>query len=419
MSVNVKQNGALTKVGGLYKESTPMSVAEYYSTDEHKVGVNTDGKPLYQKTYIWQGEIAPNGYTVLDANLLSTSVDDFLLVNAEYRASSTTGGALLANIYTNSMGGKIAEVSINTANGLYIENMTSLYIRQAKVTVQYTKTTDNATGGVYAPIIPMQMASKYSTDEKVVGQWTDGKPLYQRTVTATSNVATQDGSWADISNAMSPTISNAEKLVDAQLHGTVNIDYSQLRFTVDSGVIKCASKVSGNGWYTGLLVTFFYTKTTDTANTGLYSDDEATLGMLGDVDLENLADGDIIKYNGTSGKFENVPKEVYSTTEQVIGTWVDGKPLYRRKLPTVTMASSGGYTYTHNIGIKYYINIGGTCTVNNQPTRPQAFPFFQSRWSSYCNVQNTEENEIIFDSTWNNNTIDCYIEYTKVADYPS
>lgn len=32
-----------------------------------------------------------------------------------------------------------------------------------------------------------------------------------------------------------------------------------------------------------------------------------SLVELSDVDLENLADGDIIRYNGTSGKFENVP----------------------------------------------------------------------------------------------------------------
>lgn len=38
-----------------------------------------------------------------------------------------------------------------------------------------------------------------------------------------------------------------------------------------------------------------------------------SLAELSDVDLENLADGDIIRYNGTSGKFENVKKFTQTT----------------------------------------------------------------------------------------------------------
>ena len=108
------------------------------------------------------------------------------------------------------------------------------------------------------------------------------------------------------------------------------------------------------------VVTLQYTKTTDTAGTGLYSDDEATLGMLGDVDLENLADGDIIKYNGTSGKFENVAKEVYSTEEQVIGTWVDGSTLYRKTLfiDKSDLTSQGSNNYKYSVALSYNRIIG-------------------------------------------------------------
>lgn len=107
--------------------------------------------------------------------------------------------------------------------------------------------------------------------------------------------------------------------------------------------------------------------------------------------------------------------EIYSTAERIIGEW-DGKPLYRRILPQVQI-SSGAVTYTHNIGIKYYINIGGTCTVNGQNTISRPFPFYQNRWSGFCGIQATDADTITFDSNWNNDTIDCYIEYTKEADY--
>jgi hypothetical protein len=41
----------------------------------------------------------------------------------------------------------------------------------------------------------------------------------------------------------------------------------------------------------------------------------------------------------------NVGKEVYSTTEQVIGTWIDGKPLYRRVLTTYSTQEDTNYKY--------------------------------------------------------------------------
>ena len=107
--------------------------------------------------------------------------------------------------------------------------------------------------------------------------------------------------------------------------------------------------------------------------------------------------------------------EHYTTAERIIGTW-DGKPLYRRILPQISM-NSGGYSYTHNIGVKYYINFGGHCTVNGTPSQNLPFPFYQNRWNGYCAIQSTDNNSIVFDATWNNNTIDCYIDYTTEADY--
>ena len=140
---------------------------------------------------------------------------------------------------------------------------------------------------------------------------------------------------------------------------------------------------------------------------------------LGDIDITSPSNGQILSYDNGSWINTNAPSggsQDYTTNETVIGTW-DGKPLYRKILPTVTMPYSGGYTYTHNLGIKYYINIAGHCTVNNIATQPLPFPFIQLRWSGYCNIQSTDNNSITFDATWNGNTIDCYIEYTKESDY--
>ena len=59
------------------------------------------------------------------------------------------------------------------------------------------------------------------------------------------------------------------------------------------------------------------------------------------------------KYNALNRKFD------YSTDEQVIGTWIDGKTLYRKVLHynELTVADTATRTIlTHNIGIGTVVN---------------------------------------------------------------
>lgn len=80
----------------------------------------------------------------------------------------------------------------------------------------------------------------------------------------------------------------------------------------------------------------------------------STLASLTDVDLSNLEDGQIIKWDATNSKWVNTNESggggsshTYSTTEQVIGTWIDGKPLYQKsyELPnTVNISNSTNLT---------------------------------------------------------------------------
>ena len=46
-----------------------------------------------------------------------------------------------------------------------------------------------------------------------------------------------------------------------------------------------------------------------------------------------------IKYN-----LGDLGKEVYSTNETVIGTWIDGKPLYRKVIENVAVPSGSSWT---------------------------------------------------------------------------
>lgn len=60
----------------------------------------------------------------------------------------------------------------------------------------------------------------------------------------------------------------------------------------------------------------------------------STFSGLEDVSFSNLQNGQVPKYNSTTQKWENgaetTPTHNYSTTERVIGKWIDGKPIYEK-----------------------------------------------------------------------------------------
>ena len=56
----------------------------------------------------------------------------------------------------------------------------------------------------------------------------------------------------------------------------------------------------------------------------------------------------------------------YSTTEHIVGTWIDGRPIYEITLDVNTTLSSGENTLYHSISdLDMCIFITGCCTYNN------------------------------------------------------
>ena len=70
------------------------------------------------------------------------------------------------------------------------------------------------------------------------------------------------------------------------------------------------------------------------------------------VDTENVEDK---TSNAPSMRLtQEMIKEKYSTDEQVIGTWIDGKPLYRKVIEMGNMTKENYKIKAHNIkNIKY------------------------------------------------------------------
>lgn len=175
--------------------------------------------------------------------------------------------------------------------------------------------------GLYKVKVPIQSGDIYSTQERQVGVWTDGKPLYQKTIIGTTITGQTSDSHAH-------GISNIDEIIDADVncHFSANDYWRKLNFTCSIGETQSAWNAGfavdttniifqvGNSFAGGVdkwYATIKYTKTTDVAGSGEY-----------------VPSGDKAVH--------------YSENEEVIGTWIDGSTLYRK---TVNVGSFPNCTH--------------------------------------------------------------------------
>lgn len=158
----------------------------------------------------------------------------------------------------------------------------------------------------------VMMSDYYSEDEQVVGRWTDGKPVYQKSIHFSSPVTVAKYGTSGTTIA---TIANIEQIISSTYstfqNGSSNEEKS-LMFWIENNDIK-ASDMFSHQYYSGQFTdfTFQYTKTTDAAGTG-----------------------------PTKGNLIYLPA-LYSEEEREVGVWKDGKPLYQK---VITGNFNGSYT---------------------------------------------------------------------------
>lgn len=175
--------------------------------------------------------------------------------------------------------------------------------------------------------IPDLLANKfskgdlYSTNEHMIGQWVDGKPLYRyvyRDIWVRDTNQTRHWTTIISSEDLPDNIENVIKIESSvptvtmdYLNNTVSGILSQVGYR--SGAITglvagdtWISRAGENGyWFPTLIIT--YTKTTDSA-----------IAIGSDTD--------------------------YSTEEKIIGTWIDGKPIYQRTFEIQSFTANPDYT---------------------------------------------------------------------------
>ena len=312
--------------------------AQVYSFEETQVGVWTDGKPLYQRSFNFNNRTISN--KAWTNNICGTSSSGIKIVSYEgwfgysYQGYSVPRYAKFD--YYRSPDEYFTAVCNSSLNDLNVRpNFGSETMTLSDATIWYTKDSDTAGSGGYqaygfSPII-------YSEQEREVGVWIDNKPLYQKTVVRN---ATYQGNTtltlSEIDNTME--IKNAFGIHAVETLGSVyayNIcSCKYIEFPVDIDATGATNKyqfnLSSMSIPHHIALVIQYTKTTDTAGSGSYN----TLG---------------------------VPNVHYTSDWHVVGTWWNGKPIYEKTfhyttadLPTDRMTLEKLYDFDELVGIDGY-----------------------------------------------------------------
>lgn len=289
----VDENGtAMTQRSGLQFDGA--TVTDDSVNDKTVVTITGGGGNVYGAFIDTSRELV--SYTTFRGSMTYTATEDcfvaFYMVN---KANDTTriqiGGVDVAEWGRSSIIPDTAIIPVKKGQVVSVANADSSYDSG-----YWVFGVTQGTNGIFTPII-------YSDTERVVGVWRDNKPLYQKTVYVGSISAGSGVSLAhNIANI--DTIANYEGIgfntVESRWNTLPRVDddvtYQRgLAVGATNIVIWGASNVQA---MTNVSVTIWYTKSTDVAGSGNWNTD-------------------------------GVPTVHYSTSEQVIGTWIDGKPIYQ------------------------------------------------------------------------------------------
>lgn len=220
----------------------------------------------------------------------------------------------------------------------------------------------------------------YSTDEKMIGKWTDGKPLYQKTIEISSVTRK---SW----NSTAHGISNIDKVVKYEGFLLKSNGAIQSLGTDDAEkIMGFASRTNVELWLDldlssaqGAIVTIQYTKTTDTSTVP-------------------ISDGND-----------------YSTDEQIVGTWINGKPLYQKTIVKNNFEVRQNASFAHGISNVDHIFIKEGHLTDNGDSCIVPLVWSDSYDGVYVNATN-----VVFKGTgvWGaetTRTIYLTVQYTKTT----
>lgn len=348
---------------GKYRTSDEGGGGASALTDLTDVNVSSpsDGQVLKydSTTQKWKNENESGGGSVNDVQLDGTSV-----VNEQGVAQLTTpnvndlkdtnisspssGQTLQYNATTQkwenatpASGGNVDDVKVNGAS--VVTNKVANIKSYKEVTqAQYealpdTKLSDdilyaikdsNGAAG-FPPLI-------YSDIEREVGVWRDGKPLYQKTYSV--NLTISGGTWGDTGIPKG----DIDRIVRTEI-SDANNSYGYASASIDHSTIYICPSLGNQK-----IISLWYTKSTDTAGSGTWA---------------------------TSGGYAHH----YSETEQVVGTWIDGKTIYEKTLSCNTASNQTVDIDISalNVDTPLYVYMTGRCQLNGTDWTPGPGGYYQ------------------------------------------
>ena len=227
----------------------------------------------------------------------------------------------------------------------------------------------------------------YSEEEREIGVWIDGKPLYEKTIDfgALPNTTTK---------SVNHNISNIDKVaflngVAYKLGDIIPIPFShssnvsnqpQLSIGDTTVNIRTANDQSDRTGY----ITVRYTKSTDQAGSGQWTP-------------------------------QGVPAVHYSEDEQIVGTWIDGSTLYERTLttPTTSTTTASGISSVFSLSGVENVEIVGGYVYIGTATLPLNFVMYEVDYSvfTFYDIANAQiANNII---GWTPTAFNIRVRYTK------
>ena len=268
---------------GLPSDNTPHHVDRHYYIEMTK---NTAGTEFIQRCRKFYTNNDTNYVQLFERRCTSSSgtwtYPDWIEITAsEIPAGGTTGQALIKHS--------------NTDRDLEWSDV------QPKLTAGANISIDPSTNEIAAsyPLMVNEFdkANLYSTTEKVVGCWTDGRPVYQKAVELGYGPAKGATKSYNL-NVSNPMV------------------YVSCRVWYDWGTGTQGNTPSPNAhvWLD---------------NSNLY------ISSLNDTPFDACPFHVILQYTKTTdvaNSFNYASENDYSTTEKIVGTWIDGKPLYQKTI---------------------------------------------------------------------------------------
>jgi len=366
----------------------------------------------FQETTLWEGvtsySLATSGATTFDnLFLLADSINSYDKVEIKYRSRIKSTG-LVGEVYSTQI--DTSDIDFNTHSDRMIIWFSRQKIHQIHLnfadeyTLKSVGVTNEATNSdftleIYKVIglkpakpvydVAINCDNDYSTEERVIGRWVDGKPLYQKTIvtniaitknTINATVTEDSSNWETIMIDGDHSIIGRDTVVDAwmipftngcNLNETISMTFSK-------GTTSTIGIRAGSGYPSGMIlkcITLQYTKTTDSV--------------------------------------ETTTRKSYSLDETLTGdTWIDGKPIYRKVISTTVLkVGSTGFTLPWEIKHDKIVRFDGLIKYDGAYI-PVNYYYATTNTGMAFITANTI-NVIIMNSAYLNAPLNFVIEYTK------